>query len=329
MESVNIPKTQRRLTELEKEELKKIKDAILNSGVTVETATKENMASWLSFDTTVEMIDVFATGELNKEDIFIFGKGEWEKLEKKVTSVFDFQKIENKIKKFKENDKLKKKGLFSNLRKLRAELLIEGLWGQKKRMTELFFETAAENEIKIIKKETNALEQVLIGISVIKTERESWGQILMFLRDTKSETLEKETCIFEAKEFEELKKRREACEKVINTLYDNFEEFEFDDLSNCKSFLKEITGLKEALSINNYKTLKKNKSGVPIILNKPEEEKNDKKSVYFSRSKLLDPIEAVEKLMESFKTENGDKPTTETREKMKEILERNGVLKND
>ena len=42
MESVNIPKTQRRLTELEKEELKKIKDAILNSGVTVETATKEN-----------------------------------------------------------------------------------------------------------------------------------------------------------------------------------------------------------------------------------------------------------------------------------------------
>lgn len=329
MESVNIPKTQRRLTELEKEELKKIKDAILNSGVTVETATKENMASWLSFDTTVEMIDVFATGELNKEDIFIFGKGEWEKLEKKVTGVFDFQKIENKIKKFKENDKLKKKGLFSNLRALRAELLIEGLWGQKKRMTELFFETVAKNEIKITKKETNALEQVLIGLSVIKTERESWGQILMFLRDTKSETLEKETCIFEDKEFEELKERREACEKVINTLYDNFEEFEFDDLSNCKSFLKEITGLKEALSINNYKTLKKNKSGVPIILNKPEEEKSDKKNVYFSRSKLLDPIEAVEKLMESFKTENGDKPTTETREKMKEILERNGVLKND
>jgi hypothetical protein len=45
MESVNIPKTQRRLTELEKEELKKIKNAILNSGVTVETATKENMAT--------------------------------------------------------------------------------------------------------------------------------------------------------------------------------------------------------------------------------------------------------------------------------------------
>lgn len=329
MESVNIPKTQRRLTELEKEELKKIKDAILSSGITVETATKENMASWLSFDTTVEMIDVFATGELNKEDIFIFEKEEWEKLEKKVTGVFDFQKIENRIKKFKENNKLKKRGLFSNLRTLRAELLIEGLWGQKKRMTELFFETAAENEIKIIKKETNALEQVLIGISVIKTERESWGQILMFLRDTKSETLEKETCIFEAKEFEELKKRREACEKVMSTLYDNFEEFEFDDLSNCKSFLKEITELKEALSINNYKTLKKNKSGVPIILNKPEEKKSDKKNVYFSRSKLLDPIEAVEKLMESFKTENGDKPTTETREKMKEILERNGVLKND
>ena len=151
----------------------------------------------------------------------------------------------------------------------------------------------------------------------------------MFLRDTKSETLEKETCIFEAKEFEELKERREACEKVMSALYDNFEEFEFDDLTNCKSFLKEITGLKEALSINNYKTLKKNKSGVPIILNKPEEEKSDKKNVYFSRSKLLDPIEAVEKLMESFKTENGDKPTTETREKMKEILERNGVLKND
>lgn len=329
MESANIPKTQRRLTELEKGELKKIKDAVLNSGVTVETATKENMASWLSFDTTVEMIDVFATGELNKEDIFIFEKGEWEKLEKKVMSVFDFQKIENKIKKFKENDKLKKKGLFSNLRTLRAELLIEGLWGQKKRMTELFFETATENEIKIIKKETNALEQVLISLSIIKTERESWGQILMFLRDTKSETLEKETCVFEDKEFEELKERREACEKVINTLYDNFEEFEFDDLSNCKSFLKEITGLKEALSINNYKTLKKNKRGVPIILNKPEEEKTDKKGIYFSRSKLLDPIEAVEKLMESFKTENGDKPTTETREKMKEILERNGVLKND
>lgn len=329
MESVNIPKTQRRLTELEKEELKKIKDAILSSGITVETATKENMASWLSFDTTVEMIDVFATGELNKEDIFIFEKEEWEKLEKKVTGVFDFQKIENRIKKFKENNKLKKRGLFSNLRTLRAELLIEGLWGQKKRMTELFFETAVENEIKIIKKETNALEQVLIGISVIKTERESWGQILMFLRDTKSETLEKETCIFEAKEFKELKKRREACEKVMSTLYDNFEEFEFDDLSNCKSFLKEITELKEALSINNYKTLKRNKSGVPIILNKPEEKKSDKKNVYFSRSKLLDPIEAVEKLMESFKTENGDKPTTETREKMKEILERNGVLKND
>ena len=115
----------------------------------------------------------------------------------------------------------------------------------------------------------------------------------------------------------------------MSALYDNFEEFEFDDLSNCKSFLKEITGLKEALSINNYKTLKKDKSGVPIILNKPEEEKNDKKNVYFSRSKLLDPIETVEKLMESFKTENSDKPTTETREKMKEILERNGVLKND
>mgnify|MGYP003600498155 FL=1 len=196
-------------------------------------------------------------------------------------------------------------------------------------MTELFFETSVENEIKIIKKETNALEQVLIDLSVIKIERESWGQILMFLRDTKSETLEKETCMFEAKEFEALKKRRETCEKVINILYNNFEEFEFNDLSNCKSFLKEITGLKEALSVNNYKTLKKNKSGVPVILNKPEEEKTDKKGIYFSRKQLLDPIEAVEKLIESFKTENSDKPTTETREKMKEILKRNGVLKND
>lgn len=328
MESANIPKTQRRLSELELEEFGKIKAAIEKLGITVETATKENMASWLSFDPTVEMVDIFATGELNKEHIFIFEKKEWEKLEKNAINIFDLQKIENKIKKFKENDELKKRGMFSNLRTLRAEFLIKNLWEQKKRMTELFFETVAENEIKIIKKETNALEQVLIDLSITERERESWGQILTFLRDTKSKTLEKETCIFEAKEFEELKERREACEKVMSTLYDNFEEFEFDDLGNCKSFLKEITGLKEALSINNYKTLKKNKSGVPIILNKPEEEKSDKKNVYFSRSKLLDPIEAVEKLMESFKTENGDKPTTETREKMKEILERNGVLKN-
>ena len=116
MESVNIPKTQRRLTKLEQEELKKIKDAILNNGITVETATKENMASWLSFDPTVEMVDIFATGELNKEHIFIFEKKEWEKLEKNATNIFDFQKIENKIKKFKENDELKKRGLFSNLR---------------------------------------------------------------------------------------------------------------------------------------------------------------------------------------------------------------------
>ena len=329
MESVNIPKTQRRLTKLEQEELKKIKDAILNNGITVETATKENMASWLSFDPTVEMVDIFATGELNKEHIFIFEKGEWEKLEKKATSIFDLQKIENKIKKFKENDKLKKRGLFSNLRTLRAELLIKKLWEQKKRMTELFFETVAENEIKIIKKETNALEQVLIDLSITERERESWGQILTFLRDTKSETLEKETCVFEAEEFEKLKERRETCEKIINVLYDNFEEFEFDDLEKCKTFLKEITGIKEALAINNYTNLKKNRNGAPIILNKPEEEKIDKKSIYFARKELLDPIEAIESLIASLKTEKDDEPTTKTKEKTKELLKRNGMIKND
>lgn len=329
MESVNIPKTQRRLTKLEQEELKKIKDAILNNGITVETATKENMASWLSFDPTVEMVDIFATGELNKEHIFIFEKGEWEKLEKKATSIFDLQKIENKIKKFKENDKLKKRGLFSNLRTLRAELLIKKLWEQKKRMTELFFETVAENEIKIIKKETNALEQVLIDLSITEIERESWGQILTFLRDTKSETLEKETCVFEAEEFEKLKERRETCEKIINVLYDNFEEFEFDDLEKCKTFLKKITRIKEALAINNYTNLKKNRNGTPIILNKPEEEKIGKKSIYFARKELLDPIEAIEKLIASLKTEKDDEPTTKTKEKTKELLKRNGMIKND
>ena len=329
MESVNIPKTQRRLTKLEQEELKKIKDAILNNGITVETATKENMASWLSFDPTVEMVDIFATGELNKEHIFIFEKKEWEKLEKNATNIFDFQKIENKIKKFKENDELKKRGLFSNLRTLRAELLIKNLWEQKKRMTELFFETVAESEIKIIKKETNALEQVLIDLSIIEKERESLGQILTFLRDTKSKTLEKETCVFEAKEFEKIKERRETCEKIINVLYNNFEEFEFDDLEKCKTFLKEITGIKEDLAINNYTNLKKNKNGTPIVLSNPEEEKIDKKSIYFERKKLLDPIEAIEKLIISFKTENSDQPTTETREKMKELLKRNGMIKND
>ena len=329
MESVNIPKTQRRLTKLEQEELKKIKDAILNNGITVETATKENMASWLSFDPTIEMVDIFATGELNKEHILIFEKKEWEKLEKNATNIFDLQKIENKIKKFKENDKLKKRGLFSNLRTLRAELLIKKLWEQKKRMTELFFETVAENEIKIIKKETNALEQVLIDLSITERERESWGQILTFLRDTKSETLEKETCVFEVEEFEELKERRETCEKIINVLYDNFEEFEFDDLEKCKTVLKEITGIKEALAINNYTNLKKNKNGTPIVLNKPEEEKIDKKSIYFAKQKLLDPIEAIEKLIVSLETEKDDEPTTETREKMKELLKRNGMIKND
>ena len=196
-------------------------------------------------------------------------------------------------------------------------------------MTELFLETATENEIKIRKKETNALEQVLIDLSIIERERESWGQILTFLRDTKSKTLEKEICVFEAKEFEKIKERRETCEKIINVLYNNFEEFEFDDLENCKTFLKEITGIKEALAINNYTNLKKNKNGTPIILNKPEEEKIDKKSIYFERKKLLDPIEAIEKLIISFKTENSDKPTTETREKMKELLKRNGMIKND
>ena len=329
MESANIPKTQRRLTELEQEELKKIKEAILNSGVKVETATKENMASWLSFDPTVEMVDIFATGELNKEHIFIFEKGEWEKLEKNATGIFDLQKIENKIKKFRENDKLKKRGLFSNLRALRARFLIEKLWEQKKRMTELFFETATENEIKIIKKETNALEQVLVDLSVTATERESWGQILVFLRDTKGETLEKETCVFEAEEFNALKERREQCEKIINVLYDNFEEFEFDNLNSCESFLSEITKIKGALNIKHYKELKMNKIGAPIILNKPEKEKANLRKIELLRHDFLSPIEAIETMMASFKNRNGDQPTTETREKMKEILKRNGVLKND
>jgi len=43
----------------------------------------------------------------------------------------------------------------------------------------------------------------------------------------------------------------------------------------------------------------------------------------------LDPIEAIEKLIISFKTENSDQPTTETKEKMKELLKRNGMIKND
>jgi len=62
-----------------------------------------------------------------------------------------------------------------------------------------------------------------------------------------------------------------------------FEEFEFDDLEKCKTFLKEITGIKEALAINNYTNLKKNKNGTPIVLNNPEEEKIDKKSIYSER----------------------------------------------
>ena len=170
---------------------------------------------------------------------------------------------------------------------------------------------------------------MLIDLSIIEKERESWGQILTFLRDTKSKTLEKETCVFETEEFEKIKERRETCEKIINVLYNNFEEFEFDDLENCKTFLKEITGIKEALAINNYTNLKKNKNGTPIVLNKPEEEKIDKKSIYFERKKLLDPIEAIEKLIVSLETEKDDKPTTETREKMKELLKRNGMIKND
>ena len=69
MNEVNVPKTQRRLSELELEEFGKIKAAIEKLGVKVEIAKKENMASWLTFDPTVEMVDVFATGELNKEHI--------------------------------------------------------------------------------------------------------------------------------------------------------------------------------------------------------------------------------------------------------------------
>ena len=88
--TIKEAKTERKLSKEEKEIFGQVKIELeKNLGLSTEFGSLENLAQWIGIDGTIEMLDVFARGEINKENYIIFKETESVNAKKELKSFFD------------------------------------------------------------------------------------------------------------------------------------------------------------------------------------------------------------------------------------------------
>lgn len=283
--TINGAKTERKLSKEEKEIFGQVKIELeKNLGLSTEFGSLENLAQWIGIDGTIEMLDVFARGEINKENYIIFKETESVNVKKELKSFFDLKEIEKNLKKYVSTQKENSK----NFAEKRVRLLKETITRNMNNVSE---NIQYLTKLPVYVKEEKSPDDCLILDLYLTNQETNLGNIGILAKEIAEGNykLSKQTVFFDLTQIEKIKEEMKIAICVYKTFIQQIEE----RLEKTED-LKILTERME--SKNKYQKDKRQveqiqKKIVLLFENNPEIEYSPKKGFF-----LETPLENYSKL---------------------------------
>lgn len=289
-----VAKTERNLTLKEKEVFAEAKIQLEKIiGLTSKIGTLDNLAQWISYDGTIEMLDVFARGEINKENYLIFEEKDKAKVKIALNTPIDLTKIKKNLEKY----VLGQTEVSKKIAKKRANLILDLITGKQTERLNAQFLTGLPIYLKT---DIAPDDSLLLDLFLEKTDLylNNPGILAKEIYEGNWK-LEKETVLFTREQFDELNEQLKIAIHVFEALKERNEELlETDSKLNLEMISTKI-------NLNNvYKKkiakLKAIEKDEKLMFQLSEEEYSKEKGIILKTKLELFSKEELDKKKESF-----------------------------
>lgn len=233
--TINGAKTERKLSKEEKEIFGQVKIELeKNLGLNTESGSLENLAQWIGIDGTIEMLDVFARGEINKENYIIFKEAESVDVKKELKTLFDLKEIEKNLRKYVSTQKENSK----NFAEKRVRLLKETITSK---MNDVSENIQYLTKLPVYAKEEKSPDDCLILDLYLTNEETNLGNIGILAKEIAEGNykLSKQTVFFDLAQIEKIKEEMKIAICVYKTFIQRIEE-QLEKQEDLKSLTEKL-----------------------------------------------------------------------------------------